>query len=112
MKSTEKQDILDKLTLLEIQKENLLQQLHQINSDINNFIFENLDEAQDTLMDMFMDKAHDACKGSYNVGDEIYTQEFIIDGHKFLGTGTFEYNCYDRQYYYVDGQEWSYELLD
>jgi hypothetical protein len=110
--SKEKQLLLDKLELLEAQKIEVVNQLNEINRNPNNFIFEDLDEAEDCLMDMFRGQANDDCSRSYIFGEETYSQEFIIDGHHFIGTGTFEYNINnDNKCYYVDGQEWNYELL-
>jgi hypothetical protein len=83
--------------------------LSDIATNINNHIYDTLKMAERALMDIFDNNAFEDCEGAGNVGDGSYTQDFIVDGVTYIGIGTYEYDRHDKQYYYIDSSEWSYE---
>lgn len=74
--------------------------------------FETREEADSKISSKLEDMAHNDCEGSYNCGEEEYTQEFIVDGIKYVGILTVEYNRYDKTYYYVDGSYYMSEQVE
>ena len=76
-----------------------------------NNVFDNLQDALDTIEGKLYDLAHQDCKGSYNCGNEFYTQKFIVDGVVYEGTLHVEYNRHDKTYYYVDETQFTYEEI-
>jgi hypothetical protein len=76
-----------------------------------NNVFETLPKALSTVEDKLLSQAHKDCEGSYNCGQESYTQGFIVDGAQYLGTLTVEYNRHDKTYYYIDGSEFTYAVV-
>lgn len=93
---------------LEAELEGAKETLEKLVDDPDVNRFESADEAFAVLDDKFLDRAKEACEGSYNVGEESYRQECFIDGVPFLYILTPEYNRHDRQYYYVES--WDSEL--
>ena len=75
-------------------------------------IYSSLDEAEDIITKKLYTQAREDCEGSYNCGAESYEQEFSVLGKKYLATMTFEYNRYDKQYYYIDESEYSYKEIE
>ena len=67
--------------------------------------------AECTLEDLLLDEAKEACEGSYNIGQEEYEQEFIVDGEHYLFTLKCEYDRHDKQYYYVYSSSYTVEEL-
>lgn len=82
--------------------------LERFRSTIDYHTYDTLDEALSSLEDLLYNKANADCEGSYNFGDESYTQEFRVDGVDYVATMTFEYNRHDKTYYYIDGSEFTY----
>lgn len=76
-----------------------------------NNVFDNLKDALDAIEDKLYGLAHQDCEGSYNCGNEFYTQKFIVDGVMYEGTLHVEYNRHDKTYYYVDGTQFTYEEI-
>jgi len=77
--------------------------------DIQNHVYTSLEEAEETLSNLFWDWAHEDCEGAGNCGSPEYSQDFIVDGIEYTATETFEYNRHDRTYYYIDGHSYSYK---
>lgn len=77
-----------------------------------NNVFASLDEAIGVIEDKLLSQASNDCEGSYNCGDETYSQEFIVDGQHYVGTLHCEYNRHDKTYYYVDSHEFTYSPKD
>lgn len=67
-----------------------------------NNVFESVEKASEVLEETLLDKARNACEGSYHYGLESYFREFIVDGVHYIATLTPEYNRHDKTYYYVD----------
>ena len=74
----------------------------------NTFSGTSLEEAAYKVELRLEAKAGQACEGSYCCGLEKYTQEFVVDGVKYLGTLTCEYNRHDKTYYYVEESDFTY----
>lgn len=64
--------------------------------------YDTLDEALGAMEDLLYGQARADCEGSYNCGDEEYTQDFIVDGIVYTARMTFEYNRHDKTYYYIE----------
>lgn len=76
------------------------------------FVYANHEDAEDAegeLYEVLHFRAFKDCQGAYNVGQEEYRQEYIVDGNKFVGILAVEYNRHDKTYYYIDGTEYRYE---
>lgn len=73
-----------------------------------NNVFESLDKAAHKVEAMLESRAHQDCEGSHNCGADSYTQEFMVDGVKYIGTLTVEYNRHDKTYYYIDSSDFTY----
>lgn len=73
-----------------------------------NNVFESLEKALGKVEAMLEHRAHEDCEGSHNCGQDEYTQAFMVDGVKYIGTLKVEYNRHDKTYYYVDGTDFSY----
>lgn len=84
--------------------------LAEFESLAENNVFETIEKAVSAIENKLECQAHEDCEGSYNCGDESYSQEFIVDGVKYVGTLTLEYNRHDKTYYYIDGSEFTYEV--
>ena len=84
--------------------------LELIHSNICFFQFDNHEEAEDTIKEALHNKAHNDCEGSYNRGNDEYTQEYqLIDSDAvYLGKIEVEYNRHDKTYYFVDEVEYSF----
>jgi len=70
-------------------------------------IFETLEEADREMYCILQDRASEDCEGSYNCGDDEYTQEFMVGNIKYLATMKFEYSRHDKTYYYIDSSKYS-----
>lgn len=77
-----------------------------------NNVFASLDDAAGELEDRLMDIATNDCEGRGNHGQEVYEQEFIVDGVHYLGKLKCEYNRHDKTFYYVEESEFTYEPVD
>jgi hypothetical protein len=73
-----------------------------------NNVFQSLDTANYKVEGMLESRAHQDCEGSHNCGDPEYTQEFMVDGTKYIGTLRVEYNRHDKTYYYIESSEYSF----
>lgn len=82
--------------------------LETLESDIRNHVYESLEAAEFKLKRILWHKANEACEGSYCIGDDEYSQDFIVDDKEYVAVMTFEYNRHDKTYYYVDCSEFSY----
>lgn len=73
-----------------------------------NNVFESIDKALDKVESMLERRAFEDCQGAGNCGLPEYTQAFMVDGIKYIGTLKVEYNRHDKTYYYIDEQDFSY----
>jgi len=64
--------------------------------------FKDGETAEDVLEEKFLERARAACEGSYNLGEDTYTQELYIDDVPYVYTLSVEYNRHDKTYYYID----------
>lgn len=76
-----------------------------------NNAFESLPKAASAIEDKLTKQAHQDCQGAYNCGANRYTQEFIVDGVRYLGTLKVEYNRHDKTYYYIEESTFTYEIV-
>jgi len=83
------------------------QALEDFNSLAWNNTFETLEDAESVLTEKLWAKASADCEGSYQRGCDEYEQEFIVQGEYYVGTLKVEYNRHDKQFYYVDGTEFT-----
>jgi hypothetical protein len=86
--------------------------LSEFEARAENNVFETLEDADGKIEDKLLAEAHADCEGSYNCGDESYTQDFMVGGLKYRGTLNVEYNRHDKTYYYIDGSDYSSALID
>ncbi|EJO27457.1 hypothetical protein QWC_31731 [Achromobacter marplatensis] len=70
-----------------------------------------MEDAEGEVEEMLRGRAHEDCEGSYNCGAEVYDQEFMVDGVKYVGTLKCEYNRHDKTYYYLEEAEFSVEKV-
>lgn len=84
--------------------------LELVQSNICFFQFDNHEDARCRIEDVLCSEAHNDCEGSYNRGNDEYTQEYqLIDSDViYLGKIEVEYNRHDKTYYFVDEVEYSY----
>lgn len=75
-----------------------------------NNVFESL-EAAAALEDTLRDLAFRDCEGAGNCGAPIYERGFMVDGVRYIGTLTVEYNRHDKTYYYIDGATFTYRAV-
>lgn len=89
----------------------LEKELYALETHWSNHVYNHFWEAEYTIFNYFENIARESCEGSYCYGESEYTQEFVVDGVHYLATVTFEYNRYDKQYYYIDGSNYSYKEI-
>ena len=77
-----------------------------------NNVFDTLDVALGEIEYKLMNQAHADCEGSYNCGADTYTQEFIVDCVRYIGTLKCEYNRHDKTYYYIDEHDFTYAAIE
>lgn len=70
--------------------------------------FTTLKEGVRRIEELLMSRAHADCEGSYNCGDEVYEQEFMVGEVVYVGRLECEYNRHDKTYYYIDSSSFSY----
>lgn len=73
--------------------------------------FDDIKTAQYTIEDKLRDIAAADCEGSYNCGDDKYTQDYYVGDTLYRCTAEFEYNRHDKTYYYVDAAEYTHEVI-
>jgi len=86
--------------------------LYSFETLAENNVFSSLEEAEGKLEDELHERAFEDCQGAYNRGDDQYTQEFMVDGVKYLAVYDVEYNRHDKTYYYIDGHKFSIKKVD
>lgn len=84
--------------------------LDAFDSKPENNVFDTIELAVDTIEDTLRTFAHNDCEGSYNCGQEEYTQEFMVDGVTYVGKLVCEYGRHDKTYYFLDHGEFSYAV--
>ena len=87
-------------------------QLYAFESTAENNVFDSLEIAEDKLTDILITEAAQDCEGAHNCGNPSYSRQFIVDGKKYLGRLTVEYDRHDKTYYYIDGADFSFTLLN
>jgi len=85
------------------------QALQEFNAKAENNIYNDLNKANCWVEGLLYKKAEDDCEGSFNCGQYQYTQEFIVDNIKYIGTLTVGYGRHDKTYYFVDEHEYSFK---
>ena len=88
------------------------QALAVFNELLENNTYTTLAEACKNLKQKLCDLAHEDCEGSGKYGNDTYTREFIVNGVKYVGLLTVEYNRHDKIYYYIDQAEFTYEVVN
>jgi len=83
--------------------------LYNLRMNIQNHVYDSLEKAECYLMDRFEQEAFQDCEGSGNCGCDEYVQDFIVNGKEYTAIGKFEYDRYDKQYYYVDSRKYFYK---
>lgn len=80
---------------------------------IENNIYANHDLAERVIRKRLNAEAHNDCEGSYCFGDDVYTQQYLIEGSPvvYIASLEVEYNRHDKTNYYVDGTSYSYKEL-
>lgn len=96
----------------EVALENAKLALEEFESSIENNVFASLDEASWKLEDRLRDQARADCEGSHCCGAAKYWQEFMVDGVKYLGTLSVEYNRHDKTYYYIECANFSHTKVE
>lgn len=86
-------------------------ELRAYNCLAENNVFNDLENAVCVVEDRLLYQAQEDCEGSNRFGNENYTLEFIVKGERYIGTMACEYGRYDREYYYVDQHEFTYEAV-
>lgn len=82
--------------------------IQAIESAPENNVYATLKDAEHAIHGRFYSIAEQACEGSYCVGEPEYTQEFTVDGVRYLAKVEFEYNRHDKTYYYIESHSYSY----
>jgi hypothetical protein len=90
---------------------NAIDNLSVFDSKAENNIFLTIEDAINEIESKLEHMAYEDCEGAGNCGSELYTQEFIVDGKKYLATMTFEYNRHDKTYYYIEESNFTYEEI-
>ena len=84
--------------------------LDSIKGNICFFQFETHEDAKDYLYEYLGEKASNDCEGSYNVGQDEYTQQYqlIVEDTIYEGKIEVQYDRHDKTYYYVDEVDYSF----
>ena len=77
-----------------------------------NNVYDDLDFAESDVEERLAKQAFRDCQGAHNCGQDTYTQDFMVDGKRYRGTLTCEYNRHDKMYYYIDGSSFSVVVLE
>ncbi len=82
--------------------------LEEFSSLAENNVFETLEKALSTVEEALGGQAFEDCEGAGNCGAESYSQKFMVDGVRYVGTLSCAYNRHDKTYYYVEESEFSH----
>ena len=74
--------------------------------------FDSLEEAEGFLEVKYLERAREACEGSYNMGKDHYIQIFYVRDQTYRFRIYIDYNRHDKTYYYVDGWDTEIEKID
>lgn len=77
--------------------------IEDLEGEACNNVYDSLEDAVDHIEEALLEKASEACEGSYCLGLDTYTQMFMVDGEVYKATLKVEYNRHDKRFYYVDG---------
>jgi hypothetical protein len=94
--------LIDKIASIELELTRAIEALEVFDALPENNTFEDYDKACASIEGTLEHRARSDCEGSYNYGNDEYTQEFIVNGKHYLGKLEVEYNRHDKTYYYVD----------
>jgi hypothetical protein len=67
-----------------------------------NHVYTTIEQACTTLEGRLCNQAETDCEGSYNCGQEEYTQECYVGTVKYRALLACEYNRHDKTYYYLE----------
>lgn len=109
--SNEKQILEERVKQLQASLKEAQEKLTLFLERAENNIYNNLKDALNTIENNLRNKAFQDCEGAYNVGSDMYSQEFIVDTIKYRATLTCLYNRHDKTYYYLDESEFKYEKV-
>jgi nicotinamide phosphoribosyltransferase len=65
------------------------------------YYFKTMEEALGFFEEYLHEESSEAC-GDQCLGDDVYEEEFCVDGKFYKVKATVEYNRHDKRYYYVD----------
>lgn len=85
--------------------------LYEWESLAENNVYDDLGSAESDVEERLGKQAFRDCQGAHNCGQDSYAQEFMVNGKKYRGTLTCEYNRHDKTYYYVESQDFTCECL-
>lgn len=83
------------------------QNLDNWNTAIEHNVYNSIGGAA-ILAETLADKAREDCEGSYNCGESIYTQDFLVGSTPYRAVLECEYDRHDKTYYYLD--EYSFHI--
>lgn len=89
--------------------------LYAFGSLAENNVFDAPDKALSSVEYNLIDRAFEDCEdceGAGNCGAPQYTQEFIVDGVKYRGILTVNYNRHDKTYYCIDSSTFEHEAME
>lgn len=109
--STEREKLLAEITAAEAALADAESALSAFDDKAENNVYEDLYTALGWAEEKMRDQAHADCEGSYNCGNEEYTQEFMVGAQKYRATLKCEYNRHDKTYYYVEESTFTYEAI-
>lgn len=98
-----KQNVFNAEKSLEEAKRILLE--YEASPEMNTF--EAVDNAICKICDKLLSKAAEDCEGSYNCGNDEYSQDFYVDNEKYTIKVQMDYGRHNKTYYYVCSSSFS-----
>lgn len=99
----------------EIQEEKLKElnkQIEYYHYHPSNWIFSSPEDVGYILEDELQSRASEACEGSYNCGQDAYTQLFYVGDVLHEARLDCEYNRHDKTYYYLEESKFSTRVVE
>ena len=106
-----REDLVAKVKLAKYQLDMATEELQAFYDSIENHVYGSLEDAEEAITEYLLNKAKDACEGSYCCGEDEYIQDFMVDGIRYVGGVVIEYGRHDKTYYYIDSWKYDYEEL-
>lgn len=103
-----KQELLENIKQAEAALRSAKEQLQEYEESPENNVYSSLEDAQE-LEEILLGLAYLDCEGSYNVGNDVYEREFMVDDEYYIAILECEYNRHDKTYYYVDEHKFRIE---